>query len=391
VLIEQRTGTLLLVILAILATYGAHPAAAQTITGHALKDFEQQRTDDYAAQLESHLRKRLVEDYPELANQAWNRDYGSVEAFLESVEPNRRRWRNVVKPLELQKTGDLQRRPHAPLADHGGEWLTLPLDGLTAEALLVLPATASPQNPVPLVIAQHGIGSSPERTFGILDDGDHYHRYAEALLDAGFAVLAPMNLRSVERRNRIERLCRLADTSLPGIEFTRMQRLLDEVIKDPRIDGQRVGMWGVSLGGTATMFWMPLEPRIKAGVVAAWFNHRRNKMVVPDPRYSCFLETEEDHAFFQGWLTEFTDSDVVSLICPRPLLVQTGKLDRIAHWPQVVEEFEAARTHYEKLGIADRIEMDLHEGGHEPRVETGVAFLTRWLMHEPSKTIPKKR
>ena len=371
------TGTGLISVL-VLALSFAKPAIAQD-NDDDLKAFEEQRTDDYAAQLENYLHKWLVDDYPSRAGKAWNRDYDSIEAFLKSVEPNRQRWRNVVKPPELSKTGDLQRRPHPPLAERNGEWLTLPLDGITAEGLLALPASASSDKPVPLVIAQHGIGSSPERTFGVLDEGDHYHRYAEALLDAGFAVLAPMNLRSVDRRNRIERLCRLADTSLPGIEFTRMQRLLDEVLTDPKIDGERVGMWGVSLGGTATMFWMPLEPRIKAGVVAAWFNHRRNKMVIPDPRYSCFLETKEDHAFFDGWLTEFTDSDVVSLICPRPLLIQTGKLDRIAHWPQVVEEFEESRTHYEKLGIADRIEMDLHEGGHEPRVQTGLTFLTRWL------------
>jgi len=40
--------------------------------------------------------------------------------------------------------------------------------------------------------------------------GGAYHEYAKELLKAGFAVLAPMNLMSVERRNRIERLCRLA-------------------------------------------------------------------------------------------------------------------------------------------------------------------------------------
>jgi len=360
------------------------PATVQKppATADDLKQFEEDRTDDYAGQLEAYLRKWLVEDYPGRADKAWKRDYRSIEAFEKSVEPNRRRWREVVKPPELEKTGELRRRPHPPLADLKGEWLTVPLGELTAEGLLVVPAHASPQNPVPLVIAQHGIGSHPERTFGVLDEGEHYHRYAKELVEAGFAVLAPMNLRSVERRNRIERLCRLADTSLPGIELVRMQRLLDEVLKDPRIDGERVGMWGVSLGGTATMFWMPLEPRIKAGVVAAWFNHRRNKMAVPDPRYSCFLETKEEHAFFHGWLTEFTDSDVVSLICPRPLLIQTGKQDRIAHWPQVVEEFEVSRAHYEKLGIAERIELDLHEGGHVPRVASGVRFLTRWLMDE---------
>jgi hypothetical protein len=357
------------------------PAAAQE--GRAIEDlqqFEEERTDEYAAQLEAYLRTWLVEDYPQRAAGAWNRDYTSVDAFLKSVEPNRERWRRVLNPPELEVTGRLQRRPHPPLARLKGQWITLPLGPVTAQGLLVLPADASPQEPAPLVIAQHGIGSHPERTFGVLDEGEHYHRYAEELVDAGFAVLAPMNLRSVERRNRIERLCRLADTSLPGIELVRLQRLLDEVLKDPRIDGERVGMWGVSLGGTATMFWMPLEPRIKAGVVAAWFNHRRNKMVIPDPRYSCFLETKEEHAFFHGWLTQFTDSDAVTLICPRPLLIQTGKQDRIAHWPQVVEEFEASRAHYEKLGVADRIAMDLHEGGHVPRVESGVKFLSRWLM-----------
>ncbi len=366
--------------LAALAGQGPGVASAQQPASDDGKAFEEQRTGEYASQLESYLRKWLVDDYPARAERSWNRDYSSVEAFLKSVEPHRRRWQEeVVRPLELTKSGDLQRRPHSLLGQRNAQWLTLPLGGVTAEGLLVLPGGASPASPVPLVIAQHGIGSHPERTFGVLDEGNHYKRYAEALVDAGFAVLAPMNLRSVERRNRIERLCRLAGTSLPGIELVRMQRLLDEVVKDPKIDAERIGMWGVSLGGTATMFWLPLEPRIKVGVVAAWFNHRRNKMAVPDPRYSCFLETDEDHAFFQGWLTEFSDSDVVSLICPRPLLIQTGKLDGIAYWPQVVEEFEAARVHYEKLGIADRIEMDLHEAGHEPRVETGIAFLTRWL------------
>ena len=369
------------VIMVLILTASAARAVAQVSVAEGnLEQLEEKRTDDYAAQLEAYLRKWLVDEYPQRAAKAWNRDYTSVEAFLKSVEPNRRRWLRVIKPPELEKTGDLGRRPHPPLAELNAEWLTLPLGGLTAEGLLALPADVSPQNPVPLVITQHGIGSFPERTFGLMDQGGAYHRYAEELLKAGFAVLAPMNLRSVERRNRIERLCRLADTSLPGIELARMQLLLDEVLADPRIDQERVGMWGLSLGGLSTMFWMPLEPRIKVGVVAAWFNHRRNKMVIPDERYSCFLETREEHAFFDGWLVEFTDSDAASLICPRPLLIQTGKLDRIAHWPQVIEEFEASREHYQKLGVAERIEMDLHEGGHECRIQSGVEFLTRWLM-----------
>jgi len=138
-------------------------------------------------------------------------------------------------------------------------------------------------------------------------------------------------------------------------------------------------MWGISLGGAYTMFTLPLEPRLKVGIITAWFNDRVRKMVIDDPRYSCFLSTKEEHIFIPGWLWEFDDSDLLSLICPRPVQIQTGKCDGIAWWPLVVEEFQRARAHYEKLGLADRLELDLHEGGHEIRFESGLRFLRRWL------------
>ena len=335
------------------------------------------RNDAYGSELEMYFRDYLVDQYPARAAKAWSRSYANVGAFLKSVEPNRVRYRRIFAPPELRPTGPLQRRPHPQLQDVKAEWLTLSLGGIKAEALLAIPQDAG--KPVPLVIAQHGIGSFPERVFGVDDPENLYHDYGHALVKAGFAVLAPFNLATAEKRNRLERLARLADTTLPGIELVRMQALLTEVLKDKRIDSKRVGMWGISLGGMATMFWMPLDSRIQCGIVCAWFNHRRNKMVIPDKRYRCFLETREEHAFFRGWLTEFTDSDVASLICPRPLLVQTGKKDGIAWWPQVIEEFEASKQHYRKLGLEDRIEMDLHDGGHEIRVDSGLAFLRKWL------------
>jgi len=336
---------------------------------------ELKRTDAYASQLENYLRLVLVEQYADRAGKAWNRDYSSIDAFKRSVEPNRARWESVViKPPVLRKTGPVNRRPYT-IDNVKGEWMELPLGPITAQAFFALPKGASANKKVPIVLVQHGIGSTPETPFR----GGNYHEYAKELLNAGFAVIVPMNLRSVERRNRIERLCRLADISLPGIELERAKHLLDIVLAEPAIDADRVGMWGVSLGGMATMFWMPLEPRIKAGVVSGWFNHRRNKMVIPDKRYSCFLETTEEHAFFTGWLTEFTDHDVVSLICPRPLLIQHGKKDGIAYWPQVQEEFDIAKTHYDKLNIGERMQINIHEGGHEAIIETGVSFMKKWL------------
>jgi len=343
------------------------------------KEAEAARTDAYEKQLENYLRHYLVKEYDARALEAWRRDYSSPEALERSVEPNRRRWEAVLSPPVLSKSGPLKRKPYA-LNEIQGEWIELPLGMLSAEAVLVFPAGASEKKPVPIVIVQHGIGSTPESAFS----PGGYHEYAKGLLKAGFAVLSPLNLRSIERRNNIERYARLAATSLPGIELVRLQHLLDVVLADPRIDSERVGMWGVSLGGMATMFWMPLEPRIKAGVVSGWFNERRNKMAVPDERYSSFSPREE-HAFFNGWLSEFSDCDVVSMIAPRPLMLQHGKKDNIAHWPQVVEEYNKAAIHYQNLNMPQRIELTLHEGGHEAIVEDGVRFMTTWLKPSSGK------
>jgi len=102
-------------------------------------------------------------------------------------------------------------------------------------------------------------------------------------------------------------------------------------------------------------------------------------MAFDDPRYSCFLSVDEAHIFWRGWLREFSVSDLTSLICPRPYQIQTGKADGISWWPYVLEEFEETRAHYEKLGLGDRIDLHLHETGHEIRCEAGLSFLKKWL------------
>lgn len=350
------------------------------------KQFETERSNAYENELTKYLTNYLVNEYDARAAIAWDRDYSSISAFKRSVEPNREKWASmVIKPPVLRKSGALKTRPYI-LGDVNAEWIELPLGLIKAEAILAFPKNASKEKPVPLVIVQHGIGSDPETMFEETGDlSKEYHAYAKALLKAGFAVLAPLNLRDIERRNYIESLCRLANISLPGIELVRLQNLLDTVLNDPRINKEKVAMWGVSWGGLATMFFMPLEPRIKAGVVAGFFNERRNKMVVPDKRYSSFWPAES-HAFFTGWLTEFSDDDLVSLICPRPLMIQQGKKDNIAYWPQVIDEFKKAKIPYEKLHIDDRIQLLIHDGIHETIVDAGVKFLTKWIMQNNTET-----
>ncbi len=318
------------------------------------------------------------EAYPTRQEQYWQRDYSSPEALVASVAPNRQRWLAAVGDFGPPDAGEAETEPFYEDAHAVARWITLPLYGnLRARGVLALPKGAT--RSLPLVIAQHGIGSSPERVFGFDDDSGLYHAYGRRLVEAGYAVLAPMNVTEAAPRARYTRLCLMLGKTLWGLEIAKIRRLLDYASTLPEVDAERVAMWGISLGGAYTLFTTPLEPRIKVAIPCAWFNHRVRKMVVDDPRHTCFLSTNEEHIFIPGWLREFSDSDLVSLICPRPLQIQCGKADGIAWWPWVLEEFAAARAHYQRLGLADRIELDLHEGGHEIRLQSGLRFLQRWL------------
>lgn len=332
------------------------------------------------------LLRRETEDFLRAESEAyagrqealWRRDYSSPEAFAASVAPNRARWLEAVGSFDLPAGGPPAFEPFLEDEHTVARWVTLPLaGGLQARGVLALPRKA--RGAVPLVIAQHGIGSSPEKVFGFDDDPGLYHAYGRRLVEEGYAVLAPMHVTEAGPRARYQRMALMLGKTLWGLEIAKLQRLLDFACALPEIDGERVAMWGISLGGAYTLFTTPLEARIKVAIPCAWFNHRIRKMVVDDPRHSCFLSTNEEHVFIPGWLREFTDSDLVSLVCPRPMQIQCGKADGICWWPWVLEEFVASRAHYERLGVGERIELDLHEGGHEIRLEAGLAFLRKWL------------
>jgi dipeptidyl aminopeptidase/acylaminoacyl peptidase len=334
------------------------------------------------------LQRREIEDYllrsafaySERRDQLWARDYTSVQAYVKSVEPNRRRLAEALGVFDAEGS------------DFAAEWRPFFEDdkitarrlrlqaapGLFARAVLALPAKGAA--PFPLVVCQHGIASSPERVFGFDDPPNVYKGYGRALAERGFAVLAPSNTTGHEPRNRLERIAKLLGKTLWGLEVFKIRRLLDFLETLGEVDVGRAGMYGISLGGAYTSFLAPLEPRIKAAVICAWFNDRLAKMLVEDPRYSCFLPSPEEYVFLPGWLREFADSDLASLICPRPLLVECGKGDGIAWWPLVVAEFNRTREHWDKLGLGDRCEIDLHDGGHEIRGVRSFEFLEKWLV-----------
>jgi len=303
-----------------------------------------------------------------------------VEAYLRSVEPNRQAWRDVLGRFEHDAVEEpkVWTRPFHDGDDYRAEWVNFEfLPGVVSRAVVAVPKGVEGKPPV--VICQHGIGSSPFHVFGFLNPSSTYGAYGRQLVEAGFAVVAPVNRTTGPGRNRLERIAHICGCTLFGLECFKLEKLIDCLETRDDVDAGRLGMSGISLGGTATLMFTPAIERIQAACCIAWFNHRRKKMVVIDPRYSCFLATAEEHAFIPGWLPEFSDSDLASLICPRPLMVQTGKADGIAWWPFVEEEWAATTAHYERLGLTDRAELVLHDSGHEVVPSKTVEFFRKWL------------
>ena len=119
--------------------------------------------------------------------------------------------------------------------------------------------------------------------------------------------------------------------------------------------------------------------RFAACAISGHFNELVPKMVTPSPHYTAFIETGEDYAFFSNNFRLFDEADVVSLICPRPVLVEQGRQDRVVHWEMSQRAFGRVKEKYEKLGLGERAVYALFEGGHEMHGEEALAFFDRHL------------
>jgi len=96
--------------------------------------------------------------------------------------------------------------------------------------------------------------------------------------------------------------------------------LLDELLRDPRIDASRIAMSGMSMGGFVTFRAMSLDPRIGVAAPLIASPHWDD---VPQGMDVRFLNTEESFAY----AAEHQPASHPEKFAPCPLLVQIGAAD----------------------------------------------------------------
>jgi hypothetical protein len=211
----------------------------------------------------------------------------------------------------------------------------------------------------------------------------HHYNYGEEMARRGFLTISP-DLRVFGERGD-------GGNPYPGrdkcnVQFIRgmvlgiytltlniwdMKRCIDYLETRPEVDPNRIGMMGLSQGGTMTTFTSPVEPRIKAADIIGYVNpwerfgiNRANfcgSQVVPDVfRY---LDT----------------SDIAGLISPRPLLIEMGIFDTCFPIDDQLAGFERVQEIYRAAGAEEKLWSDIHPNEHGFAGNKAYAFFDKYL------------
>ncbi len=112
-----------------------------------------------------------------------------------------------------------------------------------------------------------------------------------------------------------------------------------------------------------TLFSVALDPRIKACVISGYFSTLRGSVLA---MHHCTCNVVPGlHAFGEM-------ADLIGLVAPRPVLVESGTRDEIFPLAAVREGVAAARRVYRVFAAEDALETDYFEGRH--RIGGGRAY-----------------
>ncbi len=256
-------------------------------------------------------------------------------------------------------------------------------DTMSVPAYLLVPDGRV--EPGPAILACHGHGPGKSLVVGLETTDAPNGDYAHQLAQRGYVVLAP-DLRCFGER---------ADWNPPGIyacdinlvhatmagvspltqNLWDLGRCLDVLGDHDLVDPARLGMVGLSLGGTMTLLLAAWDERVAAAVVSGFFSSWAEAHKVPWNMCGSQVLT--------GMLGQLEHVDLGALIAPRPLLVETGTEDPIFPLAAADHSYAQLERVYEHLNAPDHLEHDVFDGEHQWHGDRAYAFLDHWLHHTP--------
>lgn len=247
--------------------------------------------------------------------------------------------------------------------------------GLSAFGYLLVPDGANAPRPAMVCIPGHGRGV--DEIVGIDDDGkdrDHLdgyqHDFAVQCAQKGYVTLAlePMGFghrRDPDARKRGQGAssCQpaagaalLLGETMAGWRTWDALRAVDLLESRPEVDPKRIGMMGISGGGTITLYAAALDDRIRACLLSGSFCTFRD---------SIYAISHCIDNYVPGILRWFEMADVAALIAPRHLFVENGSDDPIFPEAGVRAALKQVESAYGAYGVPDRVDHAFFPAGHQ--------------------------
>ncbi len=147
-------------------------------------------------------------------------------------------------------------------------------------------------------------------------------------------------------------------------------RTMDWIETRPELDASRIGVAGISGGGTISLFSAALDNRVQLAYVSGYLNTFKDSIL----SLSHCIDN-----YVPGILKYAEMYDVAGLIAPRPLFVESGSLDNIFPIAASRESVQRVRKVYSVFSAPDKIEHEVFEGPHEFHGKQGWEFAKRHL------------
>ncbi len=260
---------------------------------------------------------------------------------------------------------------------------------LSSPAWLLVPHDRVAPGAAVLAQHEHGLGGGKDEVCGIDGDDDrvrdhirtHRSDYGHQLAERGYVVLAtdlrtfgeradwnPPHLYACDLTHVHEAML---GRNLLALDLWDLARALDVLCAHPLVDPARVGMVGLSVGATVTLFLTAWDPRVKAAVVSGYVSSWATSAAVA--WNMCGSQV------LHGMLGRLEHVDLGAAVAPRPLLVESGTRDDL--FPVEVARAEMARLGrvYDALDATPRLEHDVFDAGHRWNGERAYPFLDHWL------------
>ncbi|MHA1147412.1 MAG: alpha/beta hydrolase family protein [Promethearchaeota archaeon] len=277
--------------------------------------------------------------------------------------------REKIKVLDPLPLNEQNIEVHGEVEAEGIKFIKLSLSivpGLRMPAILCVPSNITHKTPA--VICIHGHGQSVNTTVGFKrSKSKEYFGYELAKL--GLITVSVDWIGSGEREDfknkfiffyknegHLSNWVRFLGLDMQGLRITEVKGLINYLETREEIDSGKIGIIGHSGGGTLALFSSFFDERIKLCATSGYFGTWEHSILA---MYHCGCNYSAD-------LRKYVELyDLYAALAPLPLVISTGKKDKIFPYQGTKIAIPIIQSAYEESKNPDNLLIQVHPKDHK--------------------------